>query len=149
MSQWELSACSWIYPAMGLFPWVIFRAFFKLKKFWLRGDLFRLSCLAALFFLQWWEKGKSWNREKSFVTFHQLLFAWAFSCKLLVFLGRRFVGFVMKFEVLNPISSSTFLLVSLVFFNAPFIQINKQGKSGIFGSSTFTYCVECSINTII
>lgn len=84
----ESCQCSWIYPAMGLFPQMIFRAFFKVKKFyqdWVGGDLFRLSCLGALFFLQWWEKGRSWNREKSFVTFHQLIFAWAFSCKLLRF----------------------------------------------------------------
>ena len=54
----------------------------------------------------------------------------------------------MKSEVFNPIYSSTFLPIS-VFFSAHFIQINKQGKSGMFGSHIFSYCVECYINTII
>lgn len=49
----------------------------------------------------------------------------------------------MKCEVLNPSCSSTFLPVSLVFFSAHFIQINKQAKSDIFGSNTLTYRVEC------
>lgn len=54
----------------------------------------------------------------------------------------------LKSVVFNSIDSSALPQVSL-FFNVPFIQINKQGKSGIFGSSIFTYCVECYINTII
>lgn len=104
------------------------------------------SSLGLLFSLKRREMGKHWPYilhfpSSSFCSQITLTFGF-------FFFSSNCNTATLKSVVFNSIDSSALPQVSL-FFNVPFIQINKQGKSGIFGSSIFTYCVECYINTII